>query len=128
MLLAAYQLEHNPFAAVGDGGELFLTPARRAILQQIGSRFAGRQACTFLVGAPGVGKRALTQHFLNGLDDNTVVARAGPEHNTPDEFFRALLDDLGLEAVNATAAELRGIAGLSAASGEPAACGFDPRQ
>ncbi|NWG73771.1 MAG: AAA family ATPase [Rubrivivax sp.] len=85
----------RPAAPAIDAGALL---GRDAALRPIAAAWqeacAGRRGFVLVSGEPGVGKTALLEHFVSGLDDARVLAGACTEAWAGAEPYQPLLDAL----------------------------------
>jgi general secretion pathway protein A len=97
MLLQFYQLAEQPFGVTPDPRFLYASPTHReAIASVLYSVRAGR-GFTALIAEPGMGKTTLLFNLLQQLGHTAKTAFLFQAQDTPRNFLRNLLSDLGVE-------------------------------
>ena len=107
VFLHHYKLLKNPFAP-DVTRPLLISEAARATLGEIDLLLKGETHCLLLSGPAGVGKTALIRQRLRD-SLGMALSWVAPDQALTESFFKHLLSDLGLEAVDGSVAELRKI-------------------
>ena len=97
MVLNYYQLAEQPFGVTPDPRFLYMSATHReAIASVLYSVRAGR-GFTALIAEPGMGKTTVLFNLLQQLGDSAKTAFLFQSQDTPKNFLRNLLQDLGVE-------------------------------
>jgi type II secretory pathway predicted ATPase ExeA/LysM repeat protein len=97
MVLNYYQLAEQPFGVTPDPRLLYMSATHReAIASVLYSVRAGR-GFTALIAEPGMGKTTVLFNLLQQLGDSAKTAFLFQSQDTPKNFLRNLLQDLGVE-------------------------------
>ncbi|MFL2547242.1 MAG: FHA domain-containing protein [Candidatus Rariloculaceae bacterium] len=107
MFLDYYKLEMNPFATRQVRPRLESHSSRHGLLR-LEKLLDGQIHCLFLSGPANVGKSTLADRRLRDLEEGTL-SLIGPTVREPEAFLLKILSDLGLQAIEASTAELRNI-------------------
>src|SRR5208283_4357780 len=97
MVLNYYHLAEQPFGVTPDPRFLYMSATHReAIASVLYSVRAGR-GFTALIAEPGMGKTTVLFNLLQQLGDSAKTAFLFQSQDTPKNFLRNLLQDLGVE-------------------------------
>lgn len=97
MLLDYYGLREQPFGVTPDPRFLYSSPARQEALAALLYGIEMGRGFLALVGPPGTGKTTLLFQLLDQLQGSARTAFLFQTQCDSREFFRYLLDDLGIE-------------------------------
>jgi len=89
-----YNLKSKPFTLLPDPEYLFLSHKHKTALVYLEYGLMDQAGFTVVTGEIGTGKTTLIKYFLNKLDDSTKVAYIFNTNITPQQFVKAILQEL----------------------------------
>src|SRR5580692_11326092 len=97
MVLAYYQLVEQPFGVTPDPRFLFQSPTHREAMASVLYAVKAGRGFTALIAEPGMGKTTVLFNLLQQLGEATRTAFLFQVQDSPKNFLRNLLADLGIE-------------------------------
>jgi type II secretory pathway predicted ATPase ExeA len=97
MVLKYYQLAEQPFGVTPDPRFLYLSPTHREAMASVLYGVKAGRGFGALIAEPGMGKTTLLFNLLQQLGEAAKSAFLFQSHDTPRNFLRNLLLDLGVE-------------------------------
>jgi type II secretory pathway predicted ATPase ExeA len=97
MLLQFYQLAEQPFGVTPDPRFLYASPTHREAIASVLYSVRSGRGFTALIAEPGMGKTTLLFNLLQQLGHTAKTAFLFQAQDTPRNFLRNLLSDLGVE-------------------------------
>jgi general secretion pathway protein A len=97
MVLTYYQLAEQPFGVTPDPRFLFQSPTHREAMASVLYAMKAGRGFTALIADPGMGKTTVLFNLLQQLGESTRTAFLFQAQDSPKNFLRNLLGDLGIE-------------------------------
>ncbi len=97
MILKYYKLGEQPFGVTPDPRFLYLSPTHREAMASVLYAVRSGRGFTALIAEPGMGKTTLLFNLLQQLGATSKTAFLFQAQDTPINFLRNLLADLGIE-------------------------------
>lgn len=97
MLLQFYQLAEQPFGVTPDPRFLYASPTHREAIASVLYSVRSGRGFTALIAEPGMGKTTLLFNLLQQLGHTAKTAFLFQAQDTPRNFLRNLLSDLGVD-------------------------------
>jgi general secretion pathway protein A len=97
MLLQFYQLAEQPFGVTPDPRFLYASPTHREAIASVLYSVRSGRGFTALIAEPGMGKTTLLFNLLQQLGRTAKTAFLFQAQDTPRNFLRNLLSDLGVD-------------------------------
>src|SRR5271170_2154178 len=97
MVLNYYQLAEQPFGVTPDPRFLYLSVTHREALASVLYGVKAGRGFSALIAEPGMGKTTVLFNLLTQLGETAKTAFMFQSHDTPRNFLRNLLRDLGVE-------------------------------
>jgi type II secretory pathway predicted ATPase ExeA len=97
MLLQFYQLAEQPFGVTPDPRFLYASPTHREAIASVLYSVRSGRGFTALIAEPGMGKTTLLFNLLQQLGNTAKTAFLFQAQDTPRNFLRNLLSDLGVD-------------------------------
>jgi type II secretory pathway predicted ATPase ExeA len=97
MVLKYFQLAEQPFGVTPDPRFLYLSPTHREAMASVLYGVKAGRGFGALIAEPGMGKTTVLFNLLQQLGDAAKSAFLFQPHDTPRNFLRNLLLDLGIE-------------------------------
>jgi general secretion pathway protein A len=97
MVLNYYQLAEQPFGVTPDPRFLYLSATHREAMASVLYGVKAGRGFTALIAEPGMGKTTVLFNLLQQLGETAKTAFLFQSHDTPRNFLRNLLLDLGVE-------------------------------
>ena len=98
MILDYYKLKEQPFGVTPDPRFLYMSASHREALASLSYGVQCRRGFMSLIAKPGMGKTTILFEFLKQLQDSARTVFLFQTLCSPQELFRALLHDLGVDA------------------------------
>jgi len=98
MVLDYYKLREEPFGVTPDVRYLYASATHREALASLLYGVEAGRGFVALIAEPGMGKTTLLYSALRQIQDRFQTAFLFQTIATPEDFLRALLHDLGVEA------------------------------
>lgn len=98
MVLDYYKLREQPFGVTPDSRYLYASNTHREALASLLYGVEKGRGFIALIAKPGMGKTTLLYSALRQIQDRARTAFLFQTIGTPEDFLRALLQDLGAEA------------------------------
>jgi general secretion pathway protein A len=96
MFLKYYKLREQPFGVTPDPRFLFQSRTHREALASLFCGVTGGRGFMALIAKPGMGKTTLLFQLVKRLDRSAKTVFIFQTHQTPRDFLRSLMIDLGL--------------------------------
>ncbi len=96
MFLKHYKLREQPFGVTPDPRFLFQSRTHREALASLFCGVTGGRGFMALIAKPGMGKTTLLFQLVKRLDRSAKTVFVFQTHQTPRDFLRSLMIDLGL--------------------------------
>jgi type II secretory pathway predicted ATPase ExeA len=97
MVLTYYQLAEQPFGVTPDPLFLFQSSTHREAISSVLYAVKAGRGFTALIAEPGMGKTTILFNLLRQLGESTRTAFLFQAQDSPKNFLRNLLADLGIE-------------------------------
>jgi general secretion pathway protein A len=97
MVLNYYKLIEQPFGVSPDPRYLYVSPTHREAMASVLYAVKAGRGFSALIAEPGMGKTTLLFNLLQQLGDTAKTAFLFQVQDTPRNFLRNLLSDLGVE-------------------------------
>jgi general secretion pathway protein A len=97
MVLTYYQLAEQPFGVTPDPRFLFQSSTHREAIASVLYAVKAGRGFTALIAEPGMGKTTVLFNLLQQLGESTRTAFLFQAQDSPKNFLRNLLADLGIE-------------------------------
>jgi general secretion pathway protein A len=97
MVLSYYKLAEQPFGVTPDPRYLYVSPTHREAMASVLYAVKAGRGFSALIAEPGMGKTTLLFNLLQQLGDTAKTAFLFQVQDTPRNFLRNLLSDLGVE-------------------------------
>jgi general secretion pathway protein A len=97
MVLNYYKLVEQPFGVTPDPRFLYSSPTHREAMASVLYAMKAGRGFTALIAEPGMGKTTLLFNLLQQLGEATRTAFLFQAQDSPKNFLRNLLADLGIE-------------------------------
>src|SRR5277367_3782861 len=97
MVLNYYKLAEQPFGVTPDPRFLYLSATHREAMASVLYGVKAGRGFTALIAEPGMGKTTVLFNLLQQLGETAKTAFLFQSHDTPRNFLRNLLLDLGVE-------------------------------
>ena len=97
MVLNYYQLAEQPFGVTPDPRFLHLSATHREAMASVLYGVKAARGFTALIAEPGMGKTTVLFNLLQQLGETAKTAFLFQSHDTPRNFLRNLLLDLGVD-------------------------------
>ena len=97
MLLQYYQLSEQPLGVTPDPRFLYASPTHREAIASVLYSVRSGRGFTALIAEPGMGKTTLLFNLLQQLGHTAKTAFLFQAQDTPRNFLRNLLSDLGVD-------------------------------
>jgi type II secretory pathway predicted ATPase ExeA/phage tail protein X len=97
MVLNYYKLAEQPFGVTPDPRFLYLSPTHREAMASVLYGVKAGRGFTALIAEPGMGKTTVLFNLLQQLGGSARTAFLFQAQDTPKNFLRNLLSDLGME-------------------------------
>jgi type II secretory pathway predicted ATPase ExeA len=97
MVLDYYKLAEQPFGVTPDPKYLYVSPTHREAMASVLYAVKAGRGFSALIAEPGMGKTTLLFNLLQQLGDTAKTAFLFQVQDTPRNFLRNLLSDLGVE-------------------------------
>jgi len=97
MVLNYYKLAEQPFGVTPDPRFLYASPTHREAVASVLHSVRSGRGFTALIAEPGMGKTTVLFNLLLQLENTAKTAFLFQSHDTPRNFLRNLLLDLGIE-------------------------------
>jgi general secretion pathway protein A len=91
--LSFFNLSDNPFRLTPDISYFYNSPAHATALLSLEYCVTQQEGFCILTGEPGTGKTTILRLFTDKWKDKAELALIMTPRLSPDEFFRAILDD-----------------------------------
>ncbi len=98
MFLDFYHIREQPFGVTPDPRYLYLSPTHREALASLYCGVEEGRGFMAMIAQPGMGKTTLLFHLLERLRKSACAAFLFQTQCDSREFFRYLLEDLGIES------------------------------
>ncbi len=97
MILNFYKLAEQPFGVTPDPRFMYLSPTHREAMASVLYGVKAGRGFTALIAEPGMGKTTVLFNLLQQLGNTAKTAFLFQAQDTPINFLRNLLADLGVE-------------------------------
>jgi general secretion pathway protein A len=97
MVLDYYKLAEQPFGVTPDPRFLYLSETHREAMASVQHSIGSGRGFTALIAEPGMGKTTVLFNLLQQLEGATKTAFLFQSQDSPRNFLRNLLLDLGIE-------------------------------
>jgi len=97
MVLNYYKLAEQPFGVTPDPRFLYLSATHREAIASVLYSVKSGRGFTALIAEPGMGKTTVLFNLLQQLGNTAKTAFLFQAQDTPRNFLRSLLQDLGIE-------------------------------
>jgi general secretion pathway protein A len=97
MVLKFFQLAEQPFGVTPDPRFLYLSPTHREAMASVLYGVKAGRGFGALIAEPGMGKTTVLFNLLQQLGEAAKTAFLFQSHDTPRNFLRNLLLDIGIE-------------------------------
>jgi general secretion pathway protein A len=97
MVLKFYQLAEQPFGVTPDPCFMYMTATHREAMASVLYAVKAGRGFSALIAEPGMGKTTVLFNLLLQLGDTAKTAFLFQSHDSPRNFLRNLLLDLGIE-------------------------------
>lgn len=97
MVLKYYQLAEQPFGVTPDPCFMYMTATHREAMASVLYAVKAGRGFSALIAEPGMGKTTVLFNLLLQLGDTAKTAFLFQSHDTPRNFLRNLLLDLGID-------------------------------
>jgi general secretion pathway protein A len=97
MVLNYYKLAEQPFGVTPDPRFMFLSATHREAMASVLYGVKAGRGFSALIAEPGMGKTTVLFNLLDHLGETAKTAFLFQSHDSPRNFLRSLLLDLGIE-------------------------------
>ena len=92
-----FGFKEDPFKITPDIEYYFMSPFHQEALMSMNYLLESGEGFAVIVGEPGTGKTITVRKFINDLPDNVEYAYIMFPNLSPEEMFKAILEDFGIE-------------------------------
>ena len=94
--LSFFNLNEDPFKITPDVEYFFMSPIHHEALMSLNYLLSSGEGFSVIIGEPGTGKTITIRKFINELPDNVEYAYILFPNLSPEEMFKAILEDFGI--------------------------------
>ncbi|WP_293445117.1 AAA family ATPase [Persephonella sp.] len=92
-----FALKDNPFRITPDVDFFFMSSVHQEALGSLEFLLESEEGFAVIIGEPGTGKTITIRKFISQLPDNVEYAYILFPNLSPEEMFRAILEDFGID-------------------------------
>ncbi len=92
-----FALKDNPFRITPDVDFFFMSSVHQEALGSLEFLMESEEGFAVIIGEPGTGKTITIRKFISQLPDNVEYAYILFPNLSPEEMFRAILEDFGID-------------------------------